>query len=130
MLNVANCKGKEKGIKWHRFARWKDNQGLENDSFQVPWECHMQEKKYWRIWQKRPKRKYYKQLRKKFDAKVIGGNLNTGLNSWAVVVIRYSVVFFDWTRLEIQKIERKTWILMALHKALHSKSNVGEDILI
>ena len=55
---------------------------------------------------------------------MIGGNLNTALNSWAKVVIRYSVVFIDWTRLEIQNTR-----LMALHKGLHSKSNVGKIYL-
>lgn len=60
------------------------------------------------------------------ETKVIGGNLNTALNSWAKVVIRYSVVFIDWTKLEIQKIDRKSRRLMALRKGLHSKSNVGK----
>ena len=48
-------------------------------------------------------RRYQKkilQLRKVMDTKVIGGNLMTALNSWAVVVMRYYVAFIYWTRLE------------------------------
>lgn len=31
MFSVSSWKGKEKSIKWLRFARWEDNQGFEDD---------------------------------------------------------------------------------------------------
>ena len=52
------------------------------------------------------------------------GNLISGLNSWAIGVVRYSGGIIDWTKEEFQDMDRKTRKIMTLDRCMHPRSNV------
>ena len=43
---------------------------------------------------------------------------------WAISLLRYSAAFLDWTKEELQQLDRRTRKLLTMHKGLHPKSNV------
>ena len=53
------------------------------------------------------------------------GNFISGLNSWAIGVMWYSGGIIDWTKEELQDMDRKTIKIMALNKCLHPRSSVA-----
>jgi len=53
-----------------------------------------------------------------------GGNLIIGINTWAVSLLRYSAAFFDWTKAEVEQLDRRTKKIMTMHNGLPPKSNV------
>ena len=53
-----------------------------------------------------------------------GGNIITGINTWAVPLLRYTAAFLYWTGAELEQIERRTRKLMILHRALNPKTYV------
>ena len=50
-----------------------------------------------------------------------------GMNTWAVLLVRYSGPFLKWTRDELKQMDQSTRKLMTMHKALHPRESV--DIL-
>ena len=50
---------------------------------------------------------YFRRLRKILKSKLNSGNTIKAVNSWAVPVIRYNAGILDWTRAEIQGLDRK-----------------------
>ena len=48
------------------------------------------------------KTKYYRRVRKILETKLNGGNIITGINAWAISLLRYSVAFLDWTGAELE----------------------------
>ena len=81
-----------------------------------------------RIWHKEMKievgREYKRRVRKLLETKLNGGNLVKGINTWAISLLRYSAAFLDWTKAEVEQLDRRTRKLMTMHNALHPKSNV------
>ena len=69
-------------------------------------------------------KEYFRRLRKILKSKLNGGNLVSGINIWAVSVIRYSAAFVSWRKIELQAIDRKTRKLFTMYGALHPKSDV------
>ena len=67
---------------------------------------------------------YTKRVRKILKTKLNGGNSIQAINSWAVPVIRYTAGVIDWTRLELDDLDRKTRKLMTIHHAVHPQSDV------
>ena len=43
------------------------------------------------------KAEYYGRVRKILEMKLNGENIITGVNTWAVSLLRYSAAFLDWT---------------------------------
>ena len=70
------------------------------------------------------KKEYLRRVRKVLESKLNGGNLVKAINTWAISLIRYSAAFIDWNVMEVQALDRRTRKLMAMHGALHIKSNV------
>ena len=69
-------------------------------------------------------REYKRRVRKILETKLNGGNLIKGINTWAISLLRYSAAFLDWTKAEVEQLDRRTRKLMTMHNALHPKSNV------
>ena len=68
-------------------------------------------------------------MRKILKSKLNGGNIIKAINSWAVLVVRYTAGIIDWTQVELEDINRKTRRLMSAHHALHPQSNMDRFIL-
>ena len=69
-------------------------------------------------------KEYIRRLRKVFKPKLNGGNLVSGVNTWAVSLIRYSAAFLSWRKNGLQVIDRKTRKLLTMYGASHPKSDV------
>ena len=72
----------------------------------------------------RIKKDYLRRARKLLETKLYRMNIVKGLNTWAVLLVRYSGPFLKWTRDELKPIDQRTRKLMTLHKALHPRDNV------
>ena len=64
-------------------------------------------------------------MRKILETKLNGGNIITGINTWAISLLRYSAAFLDWTGSELEQMDRRTRKLMTIHQALNPNSDVG-----
>ena len=73
------------------------------------------------------KTEYYR--RKIIETKLNGGNILTGINTWAISLPRCSAAFLDWTGAELEQMDRRTRKLMAMHRALNPKSEVARTYL-
>ena len=69
-------------------------------------------------------KEYTRKLGKVLKAKLNGGNLVRGVNTWAASLLRYSAAFVSWRKSELQAIDRKTRNLFTIYGALHSTSDV------
>ena len=54
----------------------------------------------------------------------MGVIFSTGINSWAIPVLRYSAAFRNWTKTEFQLMDRRSRKLLTMHNGLHPRSNV------
>ena len=70
------------------------------------------------------KKEYYRRLRKILKSKLNGGNIIEAINSRAVSVIRYGAGIIEWTKEELQGIDRKTRKLLTIYRALHPQADV------
>ena len=52
-------------------------------------------------------KEYVRRIRKVLKSKLNGGNLVRGVNTWAVYLLRYSLVFVSWRKSELQAIDKK-----------------------
>jgi len=68
------------------------------------------------------KREYLKRIRAILKSELNGGNTIKAINTWAIPVLRYSAGIIDWTKLEQQKIDRKTRKLMTIYHSLHPRA--------
>ena len=69
-------------------------------------------------------KEYKRRVQKILETKLNAGNFIKGINTWAVSLLRYSAAFLDWTKFEMEQLDRQTRKLMTMHNALHPKSNV------
>ena len=53
-------------------------------------------------------KEYIRSLRKVLRSKLNGGNLVSGVNTWAVYLLRYSAAFVSWRKSELHAIDRKS----------------------
>ena len=72
------------------------------------------------------KTEYYRRVTKILETKLNGGNKITGINAWAISLLRYSTAFLDWTGAESEHMNRKKRKLMTMHRALNPKSDVAK----
>ena len=64
-------------------------------------------------------------MRKILEAKLNCGYLVTGINTWAISLLRYSAAFLDWTGTKLEEIDRrKTNLMTTMHWALNPKSDI------
>ena len=69
------------------------------------------------------KTEYYTRVRKILETKLNGGNIITGINTWAVSLLRYFAAFLDWIEAELEQMNRRTRKLMTIHQPLNLKSD-------
>ena len=69
-------------------------------------------------------KEYLKRIRKLLESKLYSRNLIKGINTWAVLVVRYSRLFLKWTKKELKHMDQRTRKLMTIHKALHPRDDV------
>ena len=62
---------------------------------------------------------YLRRTRKLPETKLSSINLIKGINTWAVLLVRYSGPFLKWTRDELKQMDQRTRKLMTMHKTLH-----------
>ena len=53
------------------------------------------------------------------------GNYISGLNAWAIGVMRYSGGITHWTKEELQDMDWKTRQMMTLNRCLHPRSSMA-----
>ncbi|XP_067942988.1 uncharacterized protein [Watersipora subatra] len=70
------------------------------------------------------KKEYIHRLMKVPKSKLTAGNLITAINIWAVSLYRYGAGIIQWTKTELQQLDRRTRKLMTMHKGLHPRSDV------
>ena len=66
---------------------------------------------------------YLKRLKLVLKSKLNSRNLMNGINTWAVGVARYSAGIVNWTKDEIDMLDRKMRKTLTMHGALHPKAN-------
>ena len=65
-----------------------------------------------------------RRTRKLLETKLCNRNLIKGINTWAVLLVRYSGLFLKWTREDRKQMDQRTRKLMTMHKALHPRDDV------
>ena len=75
------------------------------------------------------KTEYYRRVRKILETKLNGGNTITGINTWAISLLRYSAAFLDWTGPKLEQMDRRTRKLMTMHQALNPKTDIARIYL-
>ena len=70
------------------------------------------------------KKEYLRRTRKLLVNKLYSKNLNKGINTGAVTLVRYSGPFLKWTEEELKKIEQRTRKLMMMHSVVHLRDDV------
>ena len=69
------------------------------------------------------KKEYLKRTRKLLETKLSCRNLNKGINTWAIPLVRYSGPFLKTNREERKQMDPRTRKLMTMHKALHPRDD-------
>ena len=67
---------------------------------------------------------YKNRLQLQHKTKLNARSLITAINSWAVVVVRYSAGYLDWTKEEINSLGRKTRKALTMNGGAHPKADV------
>ena len=70
------------------------------------------------------KKEHLTRTRKLLETKLYSRNLVKGINTWAVLLVRYLGLFLKWTGEELKQMDQRTRKLMTLHKALHPRDDV------
>ena len=68
---------------------------------------------------------YYRRVRRVLNSELTSGNKFRAIGSLAVPVIEYSISILDWTKTELQKIDRKTRKILTMNKLLHPRADVS-----
>ena len=69
-------------------------------------------------------KEYILRIRKVLKSKLNGENLVHGVNTWAILLLRYSAAFASSMKTELQAIDRQIRKLLTIYGALHPKSDV------
>ena len=69
-------------------------------------------------------KEYMRMLRKVLKSNLNDENLVSGVNTWAVSLLKYSVAVVSWRKNKMQPIDRGTRKLFTIHGALDPKSDV------
>ena len=69
-------------------------------------------------------KEYLRRAVKLLEAKLYSRNLVKGMNTWAVLLVRYSAPFLKSTREELKQMDQRTRKLMTMYKALHPRDDV------
>ena len=67
---------------------------------------------------------YTRRVKKLAKSKLYAGNIISGINAWAVGVIRYSAGIIDWTLEDLKRMDIRTRKLLTMNGTLHPRANV------
>ena len=65
-------------------------------------------------------------MSKLLKSRLNSGNLFSAINTWAVALFRYSAGILEWTKAELQEIDRRTRKRLTIYKGMHPRSDVGK----
>ena len=68
-------------------------------------------------------KEYVRRVRKILKSKLNGTNSISAINSRAVSIVRYGAGIIQWTKEELQKLDRKTRKLSTIHRAFHCRGD-------
>jgi hypothetical protein len=69
-------------------------------------------------------KEYVRRLRKILASRLNGGNKIKAINSYAVPLVTYSAGIIEWTKAELQQMDRKTRKHLTMYGTLHPKADV------
>ena len=69
------------------------------------------------------RKEYLRRTRKLLETKLSSRYLIKGINTLAVLLVRYSGPFLKWTRDDLKQMDQRTRKLMTMHKALYVKAH-------
>ena len=67
---------------------------------------------------------YFRRVRKMLKSRLNSGNVIQAINSRAVSVIRYGAGIVDWTKNELQEMDRKTRKLLTIYRSMHPQGDI------
>ena len=70
-------------------------------------------------------KEYPRRLKKILKSRLNGKNIITAIYTWAVSLLRYGAGLINWTKNELQELDRKTRKKLTMYGAFHPKSNVN-----
>ena len=70
------------------------------------------------------KAEYFRRTRKILKSSLNAGNIIQAINSTAVSVIRYGAGIIEWSKLELQEIDRKTMKLLTIYLSIPPQTDV------
>ena len=68
---------------------------------------------------------YMRRLKLIMKSKLHGRNKIKAINTWAISLLRYGAGIIEWTKEELQKMDRKTRKVMTINKEFHPKSDTA-----
>ena len=68
-------------------------------------------------------KEFLRRTRKLLETKFSGRNLIKRINTWAILLVRYSGSFLKWTKDELRQMDQRTRKLITMHKALHPRDD-------
>jgi len=71
------------------------------------------------------KKEYIRRIKLLLKSQLNAGNVITGINAWAIGVVRYGAGVLDWTKEELRALDIKTRKLMTMTGCLHPRSDVN-----
>ena len=75
------------------------------------------------------KKEYIRRVRNKLKSKLNGGNIISAVNSRAVSIVRCGAGIINWTKMELEELDRRTKKLMTMYGAHHPKTDVDRPYL-
>jgi Reverse transcriptase (RNA-dependent DNA polymerase) len=73
---------------------------------------------------KKTKQEYLKRVRQILKSELNAGNTVHAINVWAVSAFRYSAGILDWTKEQLEEIDRKTRKLLTIYRMHHPKADI------
>ena len=70
------------------------------------------------------KKEYFNRLTKLLKSGLNSGNLFSAINTWVVLLFRYGAGIVEWTKAELQEIDRCTRKRITIYKGMHPRSDV------
>ena len=67
---------------------------------------------------------YYRRLKRILESKLNGKNAIMAVNTWAVSILRYGASVINWTKAELESIDRKTRKQMTIYGMLRPRADV------
>ena len=118
MCYIGNGERKDCEVSWHRNPRWSSYKVIivkvKSESYKylriLEADKFLEEKMTFNV-----SKEHMGRLRKVLKSKLKGRNLVSGVNTWAVSLLKYSAAFVGWSKSEIQPIDRRTRNLFTMY---------------